>query len=53
MKEWLRRIGEGKNRFDELTAPGFAMWGGVAGLMLGTASAAGTLAILRGETDLV
>jgi hypothetical protein len=29
------RVAEGRRRFDELTLPRFAAWGGVAGLLLG------------------
>jgi hypothetical protein len=33
------RLAEGRHRFDELTLPRFAAWGGVAGLLLGGTAA--------------
>jgi hypothetical protein len=38
------RLTEGRRRFDELTLPRFATWGGVAGLLLGGLAAMTTFA---------
>lgn len=39
----LLRLGLGRARFDQLTLPRFAAWGGVGGLLLGTAAVAAGL----------